>query len=204
MPRVGKPELKREILEAGLHCFAKRGYHAATMDEIALAAGVSKGAIYWHFKDKEELFLSIMRERGKALEDAGAAAIQGCEQDSWQPDSVLKAIMAAIFRFYAANREFASLVGLLRSGKDAPFGEALFQELVEFYRRSRAQFVPLFEYGIEQGHFAEVPPNTMAAWVLGTIDGIVMQWVIDPDELDLNQIAETVSEQFVRALRKPA
>jgi TetR/AcrR family acrAB operon transcriptional repressor len=204
MPRVGKPDLKREILEAGLHCFARRGFHAATMDEIAVAAGVSKGAIYWHFKDKEELFLSIMRERGKALEDAGAAAIVGFDPEPQRPDELLKAIMAAIFRFYAANREFASLVGLLKSGKDAPFGETLFQELVEFYRRARAQFVPLFEYGIERGYFAESPPNTLAAWVLATIDGLVMQWVIDPDALDLDQISETVSEQFVRALRKTA
>jgi TetR/AcrR family acrAB operon transcriptional repressor len=202
MPRVGKPELKRELLNAGLRCFARRGYHAATMDEIAAEAGVSKGAIYWHYKDKEELFLSIMRERGAALEAAGARALEGIVPGQEDPGEILKAIMAAIFGFYVENREFASLIGLLRSGKDAPFGEALFRELVEFYRRARAQFVPLFAFGIERGSFIEAPPHALAAWVLATIDGTVMQWVIDPEEMDLGLLGGVLSEQLVRAIRK--
>jgi len=204
MPRVGKPDLKQGLLEAGLRCFARRGYHAATMDEIAAEAGVSKGAIYWHYKDKQELFLSIMRERGQALEAAGARAIAGTPPGQGDPGDILAAIMIAIFRFYAENREFASLLGLLRSGNDAPFGEALFRELTEFYRRARTQFVPLFTFGIEKGHFTEAPPHTLAAWVLATIDGTVMQWVIDPEEIDLPAVAEVLSRQFVRALRKSA
>src|SRR5690349_16757677 len=148
MPRAGKPELKQELLDAGLRCFARRGYHAATMDEIAAEAGVSKGAIYWHYKDKQELFLRIMRERGQALEAAAAAAIQTIEPQAAGPEVLLRALLVAIFRFYLENREFASLLGLLRSGKDAPFGEALFHELSGFYRNARAQLIPLFQFGI--------------------------------------------------------
>ena len=204
MPRAGKPELKRALLEAGLRCFARRGFHSATMDEIAVEAGVSKGAIYWHYKDKQELFLSIMRERGRALEAAGAAAIEGMSPDNEQPGDMLKAIMIAIFGFYANNRDFASLLGLLRSGKDAPFGEPLFHELTDFYRKARAQFVPLFQFGAQIGVFVEAPAQMLAAWVLATIDGTVMQWVIDPEEIDLQSAAEVLSEQFVRAIRRPA
>src|SRR5690349_3288789 len=202
MPRAGKPELKQELLDAGLRCFARRGYHAATMDEIAAEAGVSKGAIYWHYKDKQELFLSIMRERGQALEAAGAAAVQAFSADTADPGDLLRAIMAAIFRFYAENREFASLLGLLRSGKDAPFGELLFNELTDFYRKARAQFVPLFQFGIARGIFVDAPPQMLAAWVLATVDGTVMQWVIDPDEVDLLAAADVLSDRFVQALQR--
>lgn len=202
MPRVGKPDLKRELLAAGLRCFARRGFHAATMDDIATEAGVSKGAIYWHYKDKQELFLSIMRERGAALEAAGAQAMDGFTPGQADPGDLLKAIMMAIFEFYSENRPFASLIGLLRSGKDAPFGEALFRELVDFYRRARAQFVPLFAHGIEHGYFVEAAPQALSAWVLASIDGMVMQWVIDPDEMDLKSAAAVLCEQFVRGIRK--
>lgn len=45
-----------EIMNAALFVVAKKGLHAATMDDIAEEAGISKAAIYWHFKDKEQLF----------------------------------------------------------------------------------------------------------------------------------------------------
>src|SRR5205823_4228150 len=149
---VGKQDLKQALLRAGLTCFSQKGYHATTVDEIAAEASVSKGAVYWHYKDKRELFLSIMRERGKALEEAGANAVARVA-DPQDAVALLKAIMEAILQYYAENRTFASLLGLLRSGKDAPFGEELYQELQAFYRRSRAQFVPLFAHGIQTGAF---------------------------------------------------
>lgn len=198
MPRVGKPELKESLLTAGLYCFARRGYHATTMDEIAAEAGVSKGAIYWHYKDKRELFLNIMRERRAALEEAGSQAVV---EDS-SPGEILRAIMLAIFRFYSENREFASLIGLLRSGKDAPFGEEFYHELQEFYRSSRERLVPLFQYGIETGAFVEAESDAMAAWVLATIDGTVMQWVIDPESIDLKHYAPILSEHLLRGIEK--
>lgn len=201
MPKVGKSELKQRLLQAALTCFAQKGYHATTVDEIATEAGVSKGAVYWHYKDKRELFLSVMRERGQALQEAGAQAVASVSK----PQNVtllLRRIMEAIFQFYAENLKFASLLGLLRSGKDAPFGEELYLELQAFYRSSRSQFAPLFSHGIKSGEFNEAAPEMLAVWLLATIDGIVMQWVIDPEEIKLETIAPRLSEQFVRAIQK--
>jgi AcrR family transcriptional regulator len=55
---------RRQILEAALKVFSIKGFHKATNKDIAQAAGgISPGLIYWYFKDKEDLFLSIIRER---------------------------------------------------------------------------------------------------------------------------------------------
>lgn len=55
---------RQQILEAALKVFSKKGFHKATNKDIAQAAGgISPGLIYWYFKDKEDLFLSIIRER---------------------------------------------------------------------------------------------------------------------------------------------
>ncbi len=56
-------EGRAEILTAALRVFAKRGYRQAGVDEIAAAAGYSKGALYWHFSGKEELLLALLEER---------------------------------------------------------------------------------------------------------------------------------------------
>ncbi len=52
-----------ELLAAALRVFAERGYGQAGVDEIAAAAGYSKGALYWHFSGKEELLLALLEER---------------------------------------------------------------------------------------------------------------------------------------------
>jgi AcrR family transcriptional regulator len=52
-----------ELLTAALRVFARRGYREAGVEEIAAEAGYSKGALYWHFSGKQELFLALVEER---------------------------------------------------------------------------------------------------------------------------------------------
>src|SRR4051812_26133474 len=52
-----------ELLAAALRVFASRGYQEAGVDEIAAAAGYSKGALYWHFSGKEDLLSALLEER---------------------------------------------------------------------------------------------------------------------------------------------
>ena len=64
-------QTKKAILEAASRCFAEKGYAACSMDNIAQAAGLSKGGLYAHFKSKEELFtLVIIQEHGRAIQRA--------------------------------------------------------------------------------------------------------------------------------------
>ena len=58
------------ILDASVEVFARLGYHAARLEDIADAAGFSKTALYYYFKDKEEIFLNLcLREHEKLLEE---------------------------------------------------------------------------------------------------------------------------------------
>ncbi len=56
-------ETRRQLLRSALDVFAERGYAATRLSEIAEAAGLTRGAIYWHFKNKEDLFLELIRSR---------------------------------------------------------------------------------------------------------------------------------------------
>jgi AcrR family transcriptional regulator len=70
-----QPEVSRgEILDAALACFTARGYHATSVDDIAARAGLSKGAIYWHFAGKRELFLALV-DRAREISDSLAQAV---------------------------------------------------------------------------------------------------------------------------------
>jgi AcrR family transcriptional regulator len=65
-------ERKAQIFQAALVCFSRKGYYQTTMDDIVAESGLSKGALYWYFKSKKELFLSLfqelMEQYGQAME----------------------------------------------------------------------------------------------------------------------------------------
>lgn len=61
--REQRREARDELLTAALRVFARCGYREASVDEIAAEAGYSKGALYWHFKSKHELFVALIDER---------------------------------------------------------------------------------------------------------------------------------------------
>jgi AcrR family transcriptional regulator len=65
--RLSKDERRTRILDAAAQVFADRGYEAATLDEIAEAAGISKPVIYDHFPSKKELHISLIESHGNAL-----------------------------------------------------------------------------------------------------------------------------------------
>ncbi|GCD44831.1 TetR family transcriptional regulator [Streptomyces paromomycinus] len=73
MPRAVR---EQQMLDAAVLTFARRGYRAASMDEIAEVAGVSKPLVYLYLNSKEELFSAVIRRESAALAEAVRAAVE--------------------------------------------------------------------------------------------------------------------------------
>lgn len=83
-PKQADPLARRQILAAALDVFSRQGYAGTTLDDITAAANLSKGAIYWYFESKADLFTTLLGERAsiftELLEDAarsGASPLAG-------------------------------------------------------------------------------------------------------------------------------
>jgi AcrR family transcriptional regulator len=64
-----RQQTREYLLQAAAEVFAKRGFHAATLDEVAAAAGFTKGAVYSNFKNKDDLFLALLEDSyGREIE----------------------------------------------------------------------------------------------------------------------------------------
>jgi TetR/AcrR family acrAB operon transcriptional repressor len=77
-PKQADPLARRQILAAALEVFSRQGYAGTTLDDITAAANLSKGAIYWYFESKADLFATLLGERAsifsEILEDAARQA----------------------------------------------------------------------------------------------------------------------------------
>ncbi|HZU71530.1 MAG TPA: helix-turn-helix domain-containing protein, partial [Acidimicrobiales bacterium] len=97
LPATARAARREHILKAALRCFARRGYHATTVDDIAAEAGVSKGAPYVYFESKEALFRALYETWECGLSDRLEAALARLEErERRSPRRVLIAVVAAV------------------------------------------------------------------------------------------------------------
>jgi len=74
--RPGRAAVRRRLLDAALEVFAERGYASANLDQVAAAAGLTKGAIYSNFASKDELFFAMMHDQALNRVEAVRAAVE--------------------------------------------------------------------------------------------------------------------------------
>src|SRR3990167_450910 len=81
MPMADKPrrgeDSRRDLKETAIDCFARYGYQGTSIDRIAREAGVTKGAIYYHFKDKNDLLSAAVADRVAEFEARVQKACEG-------------------------------------------------------------------------------------------------------------------------------
>ena len=98
--RLPAAERRQQLLDVALDVFSRRGYHDASMNDIAEAAGVTKPVLYQHFGSKRELYLELLRELGQRLRETVAKATADAEG----PRQQVEAGFAAYFRWVAEHR----------------------------------------------------------------------------------------------------
>jgi AcrR family transcriptional regulator len=101
--RLTAEERRTEILDAALSAFSRKGYHAASIDDIAGEAGVSKALIYEHFASKQELYADLIARNARELTQRVAAALVGVELESGM--GRLATGLEAFFAFVEERRD---------------------------------------------------------------------------------------------------
>ncbi len=160
---------RQQILEAALDCFADKGYHAARMDDIVRASGLSKGALYWHFKNKDEIFLELF-DCFEALVWQGWDAI---ETDS--PAEHLRRQGEIVLTTLLASRQ------LLDAWIEFIRHPLVRKRFAHIYSESRRQIGDIVREGIRTKEFRHAQPEHVAAAYTALVEGLILQALMDPD-----------------------
>lgn len=99
---------KERIIEAALYIFLEKGYSETSIEDIVKPLNLTRGAFYWHFKDKDEVFKSIIqKEHSQRLE-----SLNSIQFDKPDEMSRLKKVMANIIDTFYDNERFRSFIKL--------------------------------------------------------------------------------------------
>ena len=188
------------ILDAAEQLFVKQGVSGTTLQHIATAAGVTRGAIYWHFLDKGAMFNAMMERVKMPLE----AAMQLLEQaNPADPLEALREYMLCVFRVTVEDpkaRRVFEIATLKMEYLDemSAVRERRKQNQELWMARTEARI----RDGIANGQVkAGVDPYAVALGLWAIIDGLIRAWLLDQQAFDLVKLGAQIVDTHLESLR---
>ena len=191
-----KIQRKEQILDAALHVIVQNGYHQSRMDDIVSTSGLSKGAIYWYYKSKKDVYLDLVNHWVVRYSNSLIKLTQKNISSSEQ----LKILFETFFHqfekdpiVFKALLEFWSL-----AGRDTEFNIKLEKVTYNFIQYIES----IIKKGVESGEFKQVNPNIAAMSIMVVIEGISWFTLFEKNSVSAKEYTETVFEFILSGLLK--
>lgn len=193
-------QTRQRLLEAAATTFARKGYTAASLDEIADAAGYSVGAVYSNFASKEQLFSELMAERAADRVETVAAALQSARE---QPGSALGELGRMLIDAADKNIEVAALqtefwLHAIRNPDTMDILATSTGGTLELLRNVVAGL--LDDHNVDQ---SIVTPETFAVVVLALYQGLIRQRRTEPSRVSEELFGQVLSWQLAGMPKLP-
>lgn len=178
----------RSMLDSALSLFVSQGYDATSMDDVAGRAGLTKGAVYFYFKDKISLLYALL-ERSEA--ELFEPIYEEIRSKRSSPTMRIVRLTSEFSRVGAERKELALLhvvVSLEMHGRNNKVEERVQQ----IYARLHAKISDVLREGQASGEFTRtISPEYQASVIIALIDGLLLEWHRRGDALDGKQLARS-------------
>jgi TetR/AcrR family fatty acid metabolism transcriptional regulator len=172
MAKAPPIDKRRQILDAAIRVFARQGFHATRVSDIADEAGVAYGLVYHYFKSKEEVLNELFSERWSLL----LAAIEETDQQEGSPREKLGAVAAFIIDSYRHDPELMKVIIVEVTRAANSFGRTHLPEI----RRAYESIAKIVVEGQEEGAFRrDIDPIFASMSFYGAIEQLLSGWIFE-------------------------
>jgi len=184
---------RQHLLDAAAIVFARNGFHGSTLDEVAAAAGFSKGAVYSNFKSKDDLFLELFHDRVDRQFAVVAEALDSGSHDQAEQFPRIRQILRSDTSPW--DDDFVTLwLEFVLYARRNPQAQ---EKLAASARRSRAQVQALIEHEYEVvGGSPNYPTRDLAEIGLALFNGLGIDRLVDPSAITDDMLDTTLSFLF--------
>ena len=187
------PDKPQKIIEAAVRVFAREGYYNSRVSDIAREAGIAAGTIYLYFRTKDDILVTLFRDKMAEFVGALRKAIAG------EPDAASKVrrLVSLHFSMLEENPDLAEVVQVeLRQGQKF-FRGASSQEIGAYF----ALIGSVLEEGVAQGRFrSDLPVKVATKMLFGAMDQMATSWVLGKRGYQLVATADAVAEIFLQGV----
>lgn len=189
----------KSVLDSALSLFVTQGYDATSMDDIASRAGLTKGAVYFYFKDKLSLLHALLERTEAELFDPIFAEIR--ESGASATDRII--MLTNYFARVGADQPEIPLLHVLVSLQMHQRNNIAEDKVVATYSRLHREIAAIIESGRDSGEFAEdVPVEGQAAVFAALIDGLLLEWHRWGDRVDGRTLANSARSFILHGLTR--
>jgi AcrR family transcriptional regulator len=162
-------ESRKRIIDAAMDVFSTKGYAAANIREIAKDAGISVGGVYLYFKNKEELYKSLISENRSSLR----SMIEMTSGQARTASEALSAFIKVNLDYALKHKEF-----LLLHIREHGFTFGL-EEKKKFFRQQADHLERIIKKGVLAGEFRKCNVKEMAKIIMGSLRGVILSIALD-------------------------
>ena len=188
------------LLKTALTVFSAKGYSAATLDDVAKAAKMTRGAIYWHFKSKADLYNTLVEE----ISARGAAVVQQAIAEGGSLIEILRRVFVRQCALIEEDKEARAVMelALFKTGLD-PELQAGRKNQLEAGNALIEGVAAAMQQGVAQGVLRkDIDPADMARAFIAFENGAIQVWLASPQSFSLKTSAESFADILIDGLQK--
>jgi len=188
----GKRNTKEIIIQTAQRLFAKFGMRKTAVDEIAEKAHVSKGSIYHHFRDKEDIFRSVIRREGETL----IAKIWEEISKQANPQDKLQAMMKTKIFHYR------SLVNLWEVSREMveELLPSVEKERKRIWQEEKRMIARILQEGVDEKIFSLPDINMVAESIVSAFRNLEFSWTLEMDEKEFEMRLDSLLNILFKGL----
>jgi TetR/AcrR family fatty acid metabolism transcriptional regulator len=192
-PEMKDPDKPQQIIEAAIRVFARNGYYNSRVSDIAREAGIASGTIYLYFKTKDEILVTLFRERMAAF----VAQLRREIADEADPVARIRRLVGVHFAVLEQNPALAEVVQVeLRQGHKF-FRGASAHEVSAYFELIGS----ILEAGVAAGRFRpDLPVKVATKMLFGAMDQMATSWVLGKRGYRLVDAADAVATIFLKGV----
>jgi TetR/AcrR family fatty acid metabolism transcriptional regulator len=187
------PDKPQQIIDAAVRVFARNGFYNSRVSDIAREAGIASGTIYLYFKTKDEILVTLFREKMAAFVSALRTEIAR-ERD---PEAKIRRLVRLHFEVLEASPDMAEVVQVeLRQGQKF-FRGASAHEISAYFELIGS----ILHEGVAGGVFRrDLPVKVATKMLFGAMDQVTTSWVLGKRGYRLADAAEPVANIFLKGV----
>ena len=188
------------ILDTAEQVFSERGVARTSLADIADAAGVTRGAIYWHFRNKGDLFTALLDRVALPMEEMVARA---ADENAADPLAAMRACCVYVLRRTVRDAQCRRVFEIL--AHKCEYVDEM-HALVARHMQCRSQGIGMIERALRNAVRRGQLPKQLhvrraAVGLHAYVDGLIYNWLLDPSSFALDRDAGALVDQYLRGLQ---
>ena len=198
LPRREREKLRKrsEMLEAALGLFSEKGYHNVSMHEVARKGEFSIGTVYKFFKNKEDLYKSLLMTKAEEYH----RRLKEVLEKKGDPLTLLKNFVAAKGEFFVDNIGIIRLYFAETHGASYNVRSTLEQDIRSLYDDVLNKLASIFKAGIKNEAFRHLDPYYMAVALDGFSNAFLFSWLESPERHPYKRNVRVILDIFLKGV----